>query len=246
MQQKLNVQPIQVLLAEDHDIVRCGVKGIFEQEPNLNLIAESSSFNNTLSLAKAVTPDVILLDLTLDDGNSLNRIPELIQACPQCKVLLFTVLHDKETLLLAMRYGASGVFEKSQSSELLCKAIRHVYAGDLWIDRALTAQLWQHDLKHNSELPHASVLTIKECNIACLSAKGLAAKYIGKQLSISEKTVRNYLTSVYSKLGVKNQVELSLHAESLGFCRLDDKSRNRDICPYHFRTDGSCYENKNM
>lgn len=123
---------------------------------------------------------------------------------------------------------------------MLCKAIRHVYSGDVWIDRTLTIELWKQNSskpcsleKHLSKSSNLNTLTCRECNIACLSSKGFSAKKIAEQLFISEKTVRNHLTIIYDKLGVKNQLELSLNAHSLAFCHLNDKSQNRDICPYN-------------
>ena len=208
---------IQILLIEDHEIVRCGLKGIFEQQEDIQVISEASSFKDALTLDQTLCPDVILLDLMLSDGNCIERIPELTHIYPDCKILIFTASSDKKSHLLALQYGAVGILHKDQSIELLCKAIRSVYVkNDVWIDKTLTAEMWRQHSHQSSALatsapPSLNNLTPREKSIACLSSKGLSAKKIGEQLFISEKTVRNQLTLIYSKLGVKNQLELSIN-----------------------------------
>ncbi len=224
-------QCIRILIADDHEIVRCGLKSLLDQENDIEVIGESSSCEETLRLASILAPDLILLDLTLSDGNCIDSISELIQLCPASKILLFTALASKETHLLALRQGASGVLLKgdSYSAELLCKAIRQVFLNDkLWIDDSLTVEMLKQNVLLSQSLDvnasssantdksvsvdkplSPNKLTPRENQIACFSAKGMPAKLIGEKLFISEKTVRNQLTIIYSKLNVKNQLELA-------------------------------------
>ena len=215
---------IKILLSEDNNIVCFGVKHLIELEDDIDLVDECSTFEETLAIASSLHPDVILLNTSLNDRNCIARIPELKSASPSSKLLVFSGSLDKEAQLSALRYGAVGIFLKNQKAQLLCKAIRNVYMGELWFDRSLTASI-------NTPPIDNYKLSNRECNIACLSSKGCSAKEIGKELFISEKTVRNQLTNVFSKLGVKNQLELSVTASSLDFCKLPDQSKNRDNCP---------------
>ncbi|MCK5871084.1 MAG: response regulator transcription factor, partial [Methyloprofundus sp.] len=225
-----NKKTIRVLIAEDHEVVRHGLRSIMDQEHDLTVIGEAASCKEILMLASTLNPCVILLNVTLNDGESLGCIARLKEHCPNCKILLFTASKDKETHLLALRYGVVGIVLKSETAELLCKAIRNVHLHNIiWVDKALMAEMWQQNTQETKNIsttstdkensPDSSLplntLTPRESQIACLSSKGLTAKKIGAKLFISEKTVRNQLTVIYSKLGVKNQLELSTEVSQL-------------------------------
>jgi len=239
---KQTEKSIRILIAEDHEIARCGLKTILDQQRDFDVIGEVSSCEETLNLISSLSPDVTLLNLTLNDGGSLDCIVKFKDLCPNCKVLIYTASTNKEIHLLAIRYGAVGILLKSQKAELVCKAIRNVHLNDeLWIDKTLTTQMWkQHmqstiesDIKESSSpsssstttdksnsassICHQNTLTPRENQIACFSSKGLTAKQIGEKLFISEKTVRNQLTIIYSKLNVKNQLELTINCSNCNF-----------------------------
>jgi len=228
---------IRILIAEDHEIVLYGLKCILELEDDMEVVGCVTTCKETLANAETLNPDVILLDYMLTDGESLDYIARLTEFCPNCKILLFTANSDKKIHLLALRYGAVGILLKTQKTDLICKAIRSVHANDeLWVDKTLTAEIWKQNVEITQALeakssssiidsPSSSVsilssstLTSREKQIACLSSKGLSAKKIGEKLSISEKTVRNQLTSIYSKLNVKNQLELTIQSTFLNVC----------------------------
>jgi len=243
---KRTEKSIRILIAEDHEIVRCGLKTILDQQHDLEVIGEASSCKEILSLISSLNPDVTLLNLTLSDGGSLDSIVKLKDLCPNCKVLIYTASTNKEIHLLALRYGAVGVLLKSQTAELVCKAVRNVHLNDeLWIDKTLTTEMWKQHMESTnasetkaSSSPLASTtnksnspasicpqntLTPRENQIACFSSKGLTAKQIGEELFISEKTVRNQLTIIYSKLNVKNQLELTINCIDCNFLNICNK-----------------------
>ncbi len=232
---KNSEKPIRILIAEDHEIVRCGLKGILEQQHDFEVVGETPSYKEMLVLISTHNPNVILLDLTLDDGDSLDCISKIIACYPNCKVLIYTASLDKETHINAMHQGAVGILLKSQKTELLCKAIRHVYnLNELWVDQALTAEMWkQATPPHPSatlSMHPSDTLTPRENQIACLSSRGLSAKQIGEKLSISEKTVRNQRTLIYSKLNFKNQLDLSINGNFVKSCE-NNTCQFRDNCP---------------
>lgn len=212
---------IRILLAEDHELTRLGLRTLIHQEKGLELVGEAASFADTLALAQRVAPDVILLNLSLSDGPAIERIPQLRDESGTRKILVLTGDRDKETHRLAMRMGAVGVFSKDEPAEILPRAIRRIHAGELWVDRHTTAALFQdfHRAANPApQLPAASKesLTARERQIAALAAQGLPAKKIAERINVSDKTVRNQLVIVYSKLNVTGQLELAVKAAQLG------------------------------
>jgi DNA-binding NarL/FixJ family response regulator len=212
-------ETIRVLLSEDHDLIRCGLRYILHQDHQLELVGEATSFLQTLALQKQQAPDVILLDLTLDDGAVLERIPELLAPENACKVLVITADPNQDTHLRAFQLGAMGVCTKCASSVLLLKAIRVVAAGQIWIDHQTTAAFIHRSRVLESaskELDLPFLLTPRQRDIARQAAQGYPAKTIGKNLNISDKTVRNQLSVIYSILNVSGQIDLALKAQQLG------------------------------
>lgn len=217
---------IRVLLAEDHELIRIGLAALFQTITQFKLIGEADNFLDTLRLAKQTSPDVILLDMSLKDGDTTEHIPELLSACPSSKVLIFTACENREKHLLALRIGAMGIFTKNQPNSMLLKAIRSVYSGEVWLNRSLAAEMlrdFNRPLPSNpiANAPKTNILTPRELTIARLAAKGWAAKKISGQLFISEKTVRNQLVVIYSKLGVTSHVELVVQATHFGLLSPD-------------------------
>ena len=234
MLEKLQV-PIRILITEAQDVLRCGLTSILDQQQDLDVIAQTSSCKQILSLTTTDNPDVILLDSTLTDNNSQAYISQLKNHWPECKILIFTLSTDKDLHLRFLQYGAVGIVLKNQSAELICKAIRNVHlSNELWIDRSLIGKMWKQHVQLTAQIKKSSPtvnksnpstalsspvpLTLRENQIACLSAEGFTAKQIGIKLFICEKTVRNQLTIIYRKLNVKNQIELAINSIALNLC----------------------------
>lgn len=235
---------IRILIAEAYEIVRFGLTGLFKQQPDFSVIGEATSGKEVLSLATELIPDIILLDLSLHDECSQDCILQLKAISPKSKILIFTASEDNKQHLLSLRYGAIGIIQKSHTLELICKAVRTVYtSNELWVDKALTTEMWKQslDVKRNivpkpvstipqdetpdtlspivnEQTPINARLTPRELQIACLSSKGMSAKKIGEDLFISHKTVRNQLTNIFSKLNIKNQLELSINRDTIDLC----------------------------
>ena len=220
----LTERTIRILIAEDHDLVRLGLSTLFEQDRELELVGESAHFSETLTLVETLAPDVLLLDLALEDGSIVDRIPELLRRAVKLKILVFTASLDRETHRLALQMGAMGIFTKNTPNSLLLKAIRRVHTGEIWADRHTTAAFFNHFQSAAQSPPATSkrnALTARECQIAQLAAQGVPAKKIAARIGISDKTVRNQLVNVYSKLGVSGLVELALKAPQLGLAPTD-------------------------
>lgn len=211
---------IRLLVAESFELMRMGLRSLLQNHASIHLIAETHCIEEMLDLVLQHKPDVVLFDLQLNDGNYSDYISKLLNMHPYCKVLAFSPNTDKEICLKTFRSGAAGIVNKHHSSELLLKAIFSIHAGQIWFDRQVTKLLLrgqqgdgQESEKHNEikKLPQPR-LSESERQVAYLACKGLSAKEISAHLLITEKTVRNQLSSVYKKIGVKKQVELCLKA----------------------------------
>src|SRR5262245_34619152 len=211
--------PIGVLLIDDDVLVREALGVLLRVRAGLKVVGEAGRRSEALEIAAREKPDVILLALNLDkcDGG-LNLVPELLSAAGnQARVLLLTDRHDSTTHCQAARLGAMGIVLKTQTSEELFKAINKVYAGEVWLDRSLTAILIRSIARNDQQAKqvHAEaaaldLLTHREWEVATLAGEGLRSKEIGQRLFISEITVRHHLTSIFSKLDVSNRLGLIL------------------------------------
>lgn len=182
------------------------------------MAGEASDRTEALSLAAREQPDIILLDVVLDSESSLDFLPELLAAAQEARVILLTGVRDAEVHQSAVRLGAMGVVLKSKAAEVLIKAIRKVQAGEVWLDSAMTAKLLKELSRPSSRQPadpeavKIATLTEREREIIGLVGEGLKNKQIAARLFISEGTVRNYLTSIFSKLEASNRFDLILYA----------------------------------
>lgn len=211
---------IRVLVAESFELVRMGLHSLFENHSSICLVAETDRIEEMFDLALQHKPDVVLVDLQLNNGDCAGHISKLLSACPQSKVLAFSHHNSEQAYLQTFRSGAVGIISKHHSSELLLKAIHAIHAGHVWFDRQLTKLIWQAQFADNQtqeipanpkEIPYPG-LSESERQVAYLACKGLSAKGISAQLFITEKTVRNQLSVIYKKIGVKKQIELCLKA----------------------------------
>jgi RNA polymerase sigma factor (sigma-70 family) len=191
-----------------------------ENDPDITVAGEAGDIKQALELITAVLPDLVLLDLNLGADSSLDHMEQIVAACPTSKILVLTGVVDEESNGRAAAGGAHGVVLKSQAGHSLLSAVKKVNAGEVWFDRGLTARLFNQAQKKNHDNNRADrlieSLTARERQIVVLIAEGLVNKDIGKRLDISEKTVRNHLTVIYSKLHVSSRLELAILASQLG------------------------------
>lgn len=213
---------ISVLVAESFELIRLGFRSLFRDHASVRLIAETDCIEDIVGLTLQHRPNVILFDLQLNNGDCIDYIAKLLSTCPQSKVLILSNNHCEQIYLQTFRLGAAGIIDKHHTARLLFKAIYSIHAGKVWFDREIMDLLWQAQF-NNHQAPKAPVhadsteldrlkLSESERNIAYLACKGLSAKEMSTQLHISEKTIRNQLSIIYRKIGVKKQVELCLKA----------------------------------
>lgn len=195
------------------------VKLIESDSPNLKVMGTASDIAEALALLEREQPDVILLDIDLGGVNSLDSMP-LLRSSTNAMVLILTGARDAETHERAVLAGARGVVQKEAPADLILKAIKKVYEGEIWLDRLTTGRIFSKLLDHsnnNQPSPEAAKitsLTAREREIVDVMIKQghSTNKQIAAHLNMSEHTLRNHLSSIYSKLEVENRLELVMYA----------------------------------
>ena len=211
---------IRILVAENFDLIRIGLRSLFENHSTVSLVAETDRIEDLFHLAAQHKPHVILMDLQLGNDNYSQHMSRLLHICPQSKVLALSQHNSEHTNLQALRSGATGIIGKHQSCKLLLQAIYAVHTGQIWSDKhiPLLAQQIKFAPDQPVEMPSDATalqqpkLSKSERRIAYLACKGLSAKEISGQLLLTEKTIRNQLSVIYRKVGVKKQIGLCLKA----------------------------------
>jgi len=209
--------PIRILIVDDHLVVRAGLHMLIENHPGMTVVAMASNRTEALELAARASPDLILLDLDLGGESALTFLTQLGDTTPNAHILVLTGLRDTDAHRQAVQLGAMGVVLKEHAPDVLIKAIEKVHAGEIWLDRpTMGRMLREMSTKDEKELDPEVVkiasLTQRERDVISLIAEGLKNRQIGERLFISETTVTHHLSSIYSKLGVSDRLELVIYA----------------------------------
>lgn len=211
--------PIRVLLIDDHQSFLWGMVRLIESDsPNMKVMGTASDIAEALAILEREQPDVILLDIDLHGENSLDSMP-LLRNATTAMVLILTGMRDSDTHERAVMAGARGVVQKEVPAEMILKAIRKVHEGEIWLDRLTTGRIFSKllDQSNNQVSPEAAkiaTLTSREREIIDVMTKQghSTNKQIAIHLNMSEHTLRNHLSSIYSKLEVENRLELVMYA----------------------------------
>ena len=206
----MSLKPIQILIVDDHRMVREGLSIILKEFPDLSVCAEAHNTTRALVALARHKPDVVLLDLRLSDGSGIEACRQIKAASPSTRVLVLTSFGDRDTVLNAIGAGADGYLLKDVKDEELASAIRRVASGQSIVAAEVTRQLLDH-VKGQASHAAPTPLTAQEQRLLALLADGRTNKEIAAVLNLSEKTVRNYLTVILDKLGVQNRVQAVAH-----------------------------------
>jgi two-component system, NarL family, nitrate/nitrite response regulator NarL len=209
--------PIRILIVDDHLVVRAGLHMLIENHPGMTVVAMASNRAEAMELAARDSPNLILLDLDLQGESALTFLTQLRETTPNARILVLTGLRDTEAHRQAVKLGAMGVVLKEHAPDVLIKAIEKVHAGEIWLDRPtmgrmLRENLVKDDKEIDPEQTKIDSLTQREREVVKLIAEGLKNRQIGGRLFISETTVTHHLSSIYSKLGVSDRLELVIYA----------------------------------
>jgi len=200
---------VKILIADDHAIVRTGLRSVIKAEPSLNLVGEATGGLETIELVKNFRPDILLLDLSMPDMDGITVIKSIKPNYPNLKVLFLTIHEDEALLREALRFGASGYILKKAAEAELISAIQTVMRGDLYIDTSLLRQIVQDEVDVFEDVQtNYEPLTPRELDVLKLIARGYTNRQAGEELSISVRTVEGHRANIYKKLGVNSRVEL--------------------------------------
>jgi DNA-binding NarL/FixJ family response regulator len=210
--------PIRVLLVDDHDLIRQGLRKVLDAEPDMTVVGEASTCAAATQAVVATEPTVTILDVNLPDGSGIDLVPGLKELSPQMGIVVLTMYDDDQHLFRCLEVGASAFIAKSAPSQGLVSAVRHAATSPHSFSAVELASAVQRRLSADQ----SSALTAREIEIVGLLALGLPVHSIATQLYISSSTTKTHLSRVYEKLGVANRTQAVMEALRLGLIRQDD------------------------
>lgn len=213
---------IRILIADDHAVVRRGLRTILLSEPEMELVDEAADGMEAVLKARACRPDVILLDMVMPRLDGLGAIQQIKQENPAARILVLTSFAEDDKLFPAIKSGALGYLLKDSSPEQLLQAIRDVHAGKSSLDPSVALKLIR-ELNRPSDLPLSpDPLSERELEVLKLVARGLTNQEIADTLIIGERTVGNHISSILSKLHLANRTQAALYALREGIATLEE------------------------
>jgi DNA-binding NarL/FixJ family response regulator len=203
---------ITVFLLDDHEIVRRGIRDLLEAEGDIRVVGEASTADQAVGRVHALDPDVAVLDVRLEEGNGIEACRDIRSLHPRTACLILTSFADDEALFQAILAGAAGYLLKQIRTNDLVDAVRRVAAGQNLLDPKVTARVLERLRTGGPQDELLARLTEQERKVLELVAEGLTNRQIGDRLHLAEKTVKNYVTSVLSKLGMTRRTEAAVYA----------------------------------
>ncbi|MFQ5962532.1 MAG: response regulator [Candidatus Methylomirabilales bacterium] len=206
---------IKIVIADEQKIFRERLIALVNREEDLEVVGEAASRREILRVVEEAHPDVLLCDLSLMEVSGSEILPEIRERSPGTKVLILTTNFERQQVFHALRDGARGYLQKSVSDVKLLKAIRVVHAGEAWIERSVVGDLLD-DLPRQENLVNKGGgsegrLSKREGEVARFVAEGFSNKEVADRLSISEKTVKSHLASIFRKLELRDRLQLALY-----------------------------------
>jgi two-component system, NarL family, response regulator LiaR len=215
---------IRILIADDHAVVRRGLRTILLSEPEMELVDEAADGMEAVLKARACHPDVILLDMVMPRLDGLGAIQQIKQENAAARILVLTSFAEDDKLFPAIKSGALGYLLKDSSPEQLLQAIRDVHAGKSSLDPSVALKLIR-ELNRPSNLPLSpDPLSERELEVLKLVARGLTNQEIADTLIIGERTVGNHISSILSKLHLANRTQAALYALREGIATLEESN----------------------
>lgn len=211
MPAKTKSSPIRLLIVDDHEVVRIGLGAVLDLTPGMKVVGQARSKADAITQCRRTKADVVLLDIRLPDGSGIEAAREILSAHPNIRILFLTSFADEHTVLEAILSGAQGYVLKDIASSALIRAIKTVAAGQPLIDPRLAIHTlsWMKHLSAGQIPAKRSLLSPQEQRILPHVAGGRTNKEIAQRLDLSEKTVKNYLANIYSKLQIRRRSQVA-------------------------------------
>jgi two-component system response regulator NreC len=229
------MKPIRLMLVDDHEVIRVGLKTFLQTQPDFEVVAEANNGEDAINLAIELIPDVILMDITMPNVDGMEATRRLKILCPQSLVLALTVHDDKQYLMQMMAAGASGYITKQAAADDLVEAIHTIAAGNVYLQPALARWLLEDyqrlTQQAKSHQPVAKepeegkaigleVLSLRERQVLEMIAQGISNQEIGERLSLSHKTIARHRERIMKKLNMHSRTELVKFAIRTGLIQL--------------------------
>ena len=205
-------EPIRVFLLDDHEIVRMGVRDLLEAEPGITVIGEAGTAASALARIPALKPDVAILDIRLPDGDGVSVCREIRSKMPQLACLMLTSFSDDEALFDAIMAGAAGYVLKQIRGTDLVGAVRTIASGQSLLDPEAASRVMRRMRDQATAADPLAGLTDQERRILALIGEGLTNRQIGDRLFLAEKTVKNYVSALFAKLGMQRRAQAAAYA----------------------------------
>ena len=215
---------IRILLVDDHDVVRSGIKAMLDAEADMTVVAEASGGEEAVQIVENVRPDVVLMDITMPGMDGMQATQAIKDAREETNVLALTIHEGREYFFEMLNAGAAGYVPKSAAAEELLLAIRAVARGDVYLHSSVATLLIQDHLSVNrteEDDQRKDNLTDREDEVLTLIAEGLLNREIGEELGISPKTVARHRENIMRKLGLHSRTELVKYAIKIGLIDLE-------------------------
>ena len=213
---------IRILLADDHKIVREGMRALLAKEPEMEVVAEAGNGRATLQLVAKLSPDVVVMDVSMPDTNGIEATRKITETHPEVKVLVLTSFAADDKVFPAVKAGALGYLLKDSSPEELVEAIHRVHRGEPSLEPDIARKVLQELSHPGKEKPTSDPLTERELEVLRLISQGLSNKEIASKIFIVEWTVRTHVSNILSKLHLASRTQAALYALRSGLASIDD------------------------
>ena len=211
----------KVIIADDHAVVRAGLRALIKSEPSLELVGEASGGHETIELVNKYKPDILVLDISMPDLDGIAVTKKITAELPDIRILILTLHEDKALLREVLKLGASGYILKRAAETELISAIQIVMRGDMYVDPSLVHTLIDdNEESSNSVLDSHEPLTPRELEVLKLIALGYTNRQVGEELDISVRTAEGHRANISDKLGISSRVELVRYALENGIIKM--------------------------
>jgi two-component system, NarL family, response regulator LiaR len=221
-------QPIQVLIVDDHTMVRKGIKALLSEYPDIYVVGEAANGVKAIELTESLKPDVVLIDLAMPVMDGIEAIKRITANHQGQRIIVLTSYTGDDKLFPAISAGALGYVLKDAQPEELVQSIRQVYAGEPALDPTTAWRILRGMSSVESTKPSTDELSERETEVLRLLTKGKTDQEIAKQLVLTDVTIRTHISRILSKLGLKNRVQAALYGIRSGLVSLDETNEVDD------------------
>lgn len=212
---------IRVVVVDDHEMVRRGLISYLLTEPNIEVVGEASSGNKGVKVVKETKPDVVLMDLLMEDGNGIDATKDIMSFLPECKIIIITSYYDDEQVFPAIEAGAFSYLLKTARADEVITAIQKAVQGETVIEPKVANKMLNR-LRPKEKMPHDD-LTEREMEVLLCIAEGMTNQEISQELFIGIKTVKTHVSNILSKLNVQDRTQAAIYANRHGLVKSEMK-----------------------